>query len=254
MSTNWSMSKDVQLFISYCGQLVDPISGARQKVIKLLEKFDTDFQANWVRRNPESGCNFQDEIRKAQVLYVAKKKKTFIHFDCWEHVKNHQTFAIIEANQASPVVEEEHTLDVPPTPSTEVPEFSTPESNPGSSTSPIRAPGVKVAKEARRKCKKVANPLTNEALMTIAENQKKFFELNQKQMENDFKLQEKAFNLAKMEEETKNMQMNTDVMTPKSKRYFSKRKAVILREYEEDVPNNDQDAPGDYSDCYRPSF
>ncbi|KAL9660623.1 hypothetical protein QQ045_025440 [Rhodiola kirilowii] len=130
------MSEDVQLCIAYCRQSVDPISGARQKVDKLWDKVPTDFQANWVmgedeiittdprsqsalqsrfaklkpnlviwdscisyaRINPESGCNLQDEIRKAQVLYVAKKKKTFIHFDCWEQVKNHQTFAIIEAN------------------------------------------------------------------------------------------------------------------------------------------------------------
>ncbi|KAL9667939.1 hypothetical protein QQ045_002309 [Rhodiola kirilowii] len=42
---------------------------------------------SYARRNPQSGCNLQDEIRKAQVLNVAKKKKTFIHFDCWEQVK-----------------------------------------------------------------------------------------------------------------------------------------------------------------------
>ncbi|KAL9675421.1 hypothetical protein QQ045_003623 [Rhodiola kirilowii] len=125
MSSNWSMSEDVQLCIFYCRQSVDPISGARQKVDKLWEKVHIDFHANWVmgedeiittnsrsqsalqsrfaklkpnlilwgscisyaRRNPESGCNLQDEIRKTQVLYVAKKKKTFIHFDCWEQVK-----------------------------------------------------------------------------------------------------------------------------------------------------------------------
>ncbi|KAL9671088.1 hypothetical protein QQ045_008653 [Rhodiola kirilowii] len=135
MSSNWSMSEDVQLCISYCRQSIDPITGARQKVKKLWEKVHTDFQANWVmgedkiittnprshsalqssyaklkpnlvlwgscisyaKRNPKSGYNLQDEIRKAQVLYVAKRKKTCIHFDCWEQVNNHPTVAIIEA-------------------------------------------------------------------------------------------------------------------------------------------------------------
>ncbi|KAL9688888.1 hypothetical protein QQ045_033314 [Rhodiola kirilowii] len=111
MSSNWSMSEDVQLCISYCRQSIDPITGTRQKVDKLWKKVHTDFQANWVmgedeiitidprshsalqsrfaklkpnlvlwsscisyaRRNPESGCILQDEIRKAQVLYVAKR-------------------------------------------------------------------------------------------------------------------------------------------------------------------------------------
>ncbi|CAM8928406.1 unnamed protein product [Rhodiola kirilowii] len=130
-------------------------------------------------------------------------------------------------------------MDVPPSPSSDVSKFSTPESNSGSFSSPFRPSRVKAVKEARRKCKKVANPFTNEALLTIAETQKKFFDLNQKQMENDFKLQEKAFSLAKMKEETKIMQMNTDVMTPKSKKYFSERKAAILQEYEEDEASND---------------
>ncbi|KAL9670358.1 hypothetical protein QQ045_007909 [Rhodiola kirilowii] len=100
MSSNWSMSEDVQFCISYCRQTVDPISDAKQKVEKLWEKVHTDFQANWVmgedeiittdarsqsalqsrfaklkpnlvlwgscisyaRRNPESGCNLLDEF------------------------------------------------------------------------------------------------------------------------------------------------------------------------------------------------
>ncbi|CAM8878266.1 unnamed protein product [Rhodiola kirilowii] len=120
MSSNWFMSEDVQLCISYCRQSLDPISGAKQKVDKLWEKIHTDFQSNWVmgedeiittdprfhsslqsrfaklkqnlvfwgsciayaKRNLESGCNLQDEIRKAQGRYVGKNKKTFIHFDC----------------------------------------------------------------------------------------------------------------------------------------------------------------------------
>ncbi|KAL9682455.1 hypothetical protein QQ045_014253 [Rhodiola kirilowii] len=99
MSSIWSMSEDVQLCISYCRQSIDPISGTRQKIDKLWEKVHTNFKANWVmgedeiittdsrsqsalqsrfaklkpnlvlwgsyisyaRRNPESGCNLQDE-------------------------------------------------------------------------------------------------------------------------------------------------------------------------------------------------
>ncbi|KAL9679994.1 hypothetical protein QQ045_017865 [Rhodiola kirilowii] len=124
MSSNWCKSEDVQLCIFYCRQSLDPITGAKQKVDKLWEKVDTDFHSNCVRgedeimttnfrsktviqsrfaklkpnlvywgsciayarRNPESGCNLQDEIRKEQVRYVAKNKKIFIHFDCWEQV------------------------------------------------------------------------------------------------------------------------------------------------------------------------
>ncbi|KAL9669766.1 hypothetical protein QQ045_007315 [Rhodiola kirilowii] len=108
MSTNWSTSEDVQLCISYYRQSDDPISGSRQKVDKLWEKIHIDFQQNWVRgdhevrtiersqatlasrfaklkpilvfwgscisyarRNPESGCNLQDE----KVLFEDVLKK-----------------------------------------------------------------------------------------------------------------------------------------------------------------------------------
>ncbi|KAL9682655.1 hypothetical protein QQ045_014459 [Rhodiola kirilowii] len=98
MCSNWYMSEDVQLCISYCRQSVDPISGSRQKVNKLWEKIHLDFHDGWLlggnqpraearsqaalascfaklkpmlvywgsclsyaERNRESGCNMQDE-------------------------------------------------------------------------------------------------------------------------------------------------------------------------------------------------
>ncbi|CAM8909380.1 unnamed protein product [Rhodiola kirilowii] len=314
MSTNWSNSEDVQLCISYCRQSVDPITGRWQKVDKLWEKIHIDFQQNWVRgehevrtiersqaalasrfaklkpilvfwgsclsyarRNSESGCNLQDELRKAQTMYVAKKKKTFTHFECWEQVKEHQPFTTVETNtppaylyEANPVFEELHTSEALPNPSIEEQVFTTPESNPVSPSSPIRPLGVKAAKEARRKGKNVANKSHNEALMSLAESQKQylngnqqkmdedgqrqqqFLDLKQKQMEDDREMQLREFNLRQMEENTKIVQMNTDIMTPKSKRYFSKRKAAILRQYEEEEDNNDLGASEDFSNCYRP--
>ncbi|KAL9682252.1 hypothetical protein QQ045_014047 [Rhodiola kirilowii] len=180
MSTNWSMPKDVQLCISYYRQSVDPITGTRQKVDKLWEKVDTDFQANWVRGEDEIiTTNFRSKTA-LQSRFAKLKPNLVLWSSCIAYARrNPESGCNLQNGQIPPsytyqarsVVEEEHTLDVPPTPSTEVSEFSTPESNPGSSTSPIRPPGVKAAKEARRKYKKVTNPLTNEALMTIVENQ-----------------------------------------------------------------------------------
>ncbi|KAL9670122.1 hypothetical protein QQ045_007673 [Rhodiola kirilowii] len=105
MSSNWSMSEDVQLCISYCRQSVYPISGIRQKVDKLWEKIHLDFHDSWLlggnqpraearsqdalasrfaklkpmlvfwgsclsyaERNKESGCNMQDKLHRRFIL------------------------------------------------------------------------------------------------------------------------------------------------------------------------------------------
>lgn len=201
--------------------------------------------------------------------YVLRKKKTFTHFECWEQVKMHPTFAPTQpvppptyTHLGSPVIEEVYGSEVPTNPSFDEPLFSTPESNPRSSSSPVRPQGVKAAKEARRKGKKVATSSINynDSLKIIAENQAKQLaiqqtqiELAQKQMAHTHKMQEQAESARKLTEETRIMELNTDIMTPKSKRYFSKRKAAILRRYEEEEAQDEEgNYSGSFSDCYRP--
>ncbi|CAM8975451.1 unnamed protein product [Rhodiola kirilowii] len=273
MSSNWSMSEDVQLCISYCRQSVDPISGSKQKVDKLWEKIHLDFHDGWLlggnqpraearsqaalashfaklkpmlvywgsylsyaERNRESGCNMQDEIRKAQTMYISKKNKEFKHFACWEEVKAHQTFARIETStpptytyEANADINEVLVNEVPPSLSIDDLTFSTPESYTGGSSSPVRPPGVKAAKEARRKGKYAATKSTqrrDDVLETMANNQKEHMNWQREQAKRAQQIQQDAINVRKLEEDTKIMQMNTEMMTPTSKRYFSKRKAA----------------------------
>ncbi|KAL9682992.1 hypothetical protein QQ045_014804 [Rhodiola kirilowii] len=77
------------------------------------------------------------------------------------------------------------------------------------------------------------------------QRQQQFLNLKQNQMEDDRERQLRDFNLKQMEENTGIMQMNTNIMTPTLKRYFSKRKAAILHQYEEEEDNNDQALFGD---------
>ncbi|CAM8905064.1 unnamed protein product [Rhodiola kirilowii] len=288
------MAEDVQLCISYCRQSVDPITGRSQKIDKLWEKIHNDFHQNWIsggnqpraeprsqvalasrfaklkpnlvfwssciafaRRNPESGCNLQDEIRKAQTKYFSKKKE-FIHFPCWEEVKDHQTFGMTETStpptynyHASPLHDELPTNEVPTQMRFDDQTFSTPNTNSEISLSPSRPVGVKAAKEARRKGKQTMTSTIKRdaALEKLANTQEAFMNWQQKEDQEDKEMQKNFLNLRKLEEETKIMQMNTEVMTPMSKRYFSKRKAAILQSYEEE---NVGDTVGEFSNCYRP--
>ncbi|KAL9689372.1 hypothetical protein QQ045_009757 [Rhodiola kirilowii] len=148
------MSEDVQLYISYCRQSVDPIFGAKQKVDKLWEKVHTDFKANWVMGEAEIITTDSRSQSALQSRFAKLKPNLVLWGSCISYA--------------------------------------------------------------------IRNP------------------------ESGCNLQD--------EEETKIMQMNTDVITPKSKRYFLKRKAAILRGYEDDEASNDQDAFGNYSDCYCPTF
>ncbi|KAL6142377.1 hypothetical protein ACLB2K_060659 [Fragaria x ananassa] len=134
----------------------------------------------YARRNLQSGSNLQDERRKAQSWYVAKMKKEFTRFECWEVVKNHPTFR--EVSTSTPPFSYSDTASTPlvsPMPPTfDVDEdegIPTPQSNLEGSSSPVRPIGVKAAKEAKRKGKKVmtsSNEARDEALKSIAENQK----------------------------------------------------------------------------------
>ncbi|CAM8947745.1 unnamed protein product [Rhodiola kirilowii] len=269
MSSNWSISEDVQLCISFCRQSIDPITVVRQKVDKLWEKIHTDFHDGWLlggnepraevrsqtaltsrfakvkpmlvfwgsclsyaERNRESGCDLQDEIRKAQTIYIAKNKE-FKHFACWEEVKAHQTFARTETStpptytyKANAVIDEVVVNEASPSVSIDELTASTPESYTGGSSSPVRPPGVKAAKEARRKGKYSATKSTqrrDDVLETMENNQKEHMNWQREQAKRAQQIQQDAINVRKLEEDTKIMQMNTETMTPISKRYFSKR-------------------------------
>lgn len=93
-------------------------------------------------------------------------------------MKNHQTFATVEINtlpdylfEGNLIVDEKHVSDL--NFDDEVSTFDTPEYNPRSSSSTARPPGVKTAKEARRKGKKTANA------SSITESQRQYLEQNQ---------------------------------------------------------------------------
>lgn len=92
-------------------------------------------------------------------MYVSKKKKEFIHFPCWEVVKDHQTFAHTESSTPRTYAPSEtftpSTNEAEQNVSIEDLNFSTPDTDHTNSSSPVRPPGVKAAKEAKKKAYKL---------------------------------------------------------------------------------------------------
>ncbi|KAL9667816.1 hypothetical protein QQ045_012459 [Rhodiola kirilowii] len=295
MSHSWSMAEDVQLCVSYCRQSVDPITGKNQKIENLWKKIHIDFYNNWesnvnqpmaelrsqvslasrfcklkanlacwgsclsyAERNKESGCNLQDEIRKAQVMYISKKKKEFIHFPCWDVVKDHQTFAHTETSTPQTYANNDPSETFTPSTneadqnvSIEDLNFSTPEFDHINSSSPVRPPGVKAAKEAKRKGVQVASKRRDDALEAMAKNQANYIAWQMKKGDEEVLIQKDAVRLKRMDDEKKIMETSTEHMTPLSKKYFTKRKAQIMQQYDDDddIPRTSRE----FDNCYRPN-
>ena len=193
-------------------------------------------------------------------------KKEFTRFECWEVVKNHPTFR--EVSTSTPPFSYSDTASTPlvsPMPPTfDVDEdegIPTPQSNLEGSSSPVRPIGVKAAKEAKRKGKKVmtsSNEARDEALKSIAENQKYWLAKQQTSdamelalYEKQLSLKEKDFKLRALAEESRIMAMDTEAMTPIKKKYFSKRKAAILKQMDDEEGDDSEE---NFSNCYRPLF
>ena len=173
-------------------------------------------------------------------------KKEFTRFECWEVVKNHPTFR--EVSTSTPPFSYSDTASTPlvsPMPPTfDVDEdegIPTPQSNLEGSSSPVRPIGVKAAKEAKRKGKKVmtsSNEARDETLKSIAENQKSWLAKQQTSdamelalYEKQLSLKEKDFKLRALAEESRIMAMDTEAMTPIKKNIFRRGKRQSLSKW-----------------------
>ena len=145
--------------------------------------------------------------------------------------------------------------------------YGTPQSVATGSASSVRQIGVKAAKEAKRKGKRAVtqdNDARDMALASIAANQKMQVEwqkqvderqaaLDERQMqlqERIVRTKEKKVAAISLADETKIMTQDMAALTPNTKKYFMKRKAAILRQYECD----DEQEDTTYSNYYRPLF
>ncbi|KAL6144320.1 hypothetical protein ACLB2K_055014 [Fragaria x ananassa] len=188
--------------ISFVRHSLDEYDGNKQKKDKLWETIFSDYMQNWklapgekppnvertrirlashynkfklflqkwgeslatARQKIASGTSLMDEERQAQSLYFKEKKKRFAHFECWEVVKDHPSFAPVLPTTPSSYVS---TYDATPSATESSPTINldddqvneTPQSNMGVSSSPPRPMGTKAAKEARRLKKHGKTPI-----------------------------------------------------------------------------------------------
>ncbi|CAL2240386.1 unnamed protein product [Prunus armeniaca] len=184
-----------------------------------------------VRENIRSGQNFTDEIIQAQMWFGAtgQGKKSFVHFQCWEVVKDCSRFKFIPTGP--PVVLNEKPLHE--SPSTDSPLDSPMETESPFVPRPPRPIGRKAAKAKRGG---TSNNKCVQLLEQIAKNTSLIIERDLKRDEMDV-AREEAFVIQQQKAQEKDMDdremkimaMDTSHMSPETKADWKLRQRDVMR-------------------------
>ncbi|CAL2236769.1 unnamed protein product [Prunus armeniaca] len=235
---SWSTNEDIALCQSWVNISHDPITGNEMSFITCGAKFMENFVKDRVLFGPKWHCL----MIQAQMWFGAmgQGKKSFVHFHCWEIVKDCLRFKIIPTG--SPVVMNETPLH--DSTSTDSLLDSPMETESPFVPRPPRPIGRKAAKAKRR------GTSTNECvqlLEQIAKSTSLRMERDLKRDEMDV-AREEAFVIQQQkaqekdieDREMKIMAMDTSHMSPETKAYWKlQRRDVIRRKlFHDDGPSN----------------
>ncbi|CAL8115921.1 unnamed protein product [Prunus armeniaca] len=212
---SWSTQKDIALCQSWVNVSHDPITGNEMKFHHIWSKIHGEFcqrsgsiptkialssiwkflnkeLGKWrnaltkARENIRSGQNFTDEIIQAQMWFgaIGQGQKSFVHFQCWEVVKDCSIFKIIPTGP--PVVLNE-------TPLHNSPSTDSPLDSPMETESPLPLPPRPIGrKAAKAKRGGTSNNECVQLLEQIAKNTSLRIEIDLKREEADM-AREEAF-------------------------------------------------------------
>ncbi|CAL9022740.1 unnamed protein product [Prunus brigantina] len=193
------------------------------------------------RENIRSGQNLSDEIIQAQIWFGAmgQGKKSFVHFQCWEVVKDCSRFKIIPTGP--PVVLNEMLLH-------DSPSTDSPLDSPMETESPLpRSPRPIGRKAAKAKRGGTSNNECVQLLEQIAKNTSLRIERYLKRDELDM-AREEAFAIQQQHAQGKDMEdremkimaMDTSHMSPETKAYWKLRRRDTMRRkiFQDNGPSN----------------
>ncbi|CAL2247945.1 unnamed protein product [Prunus armeniaca] len=268
---SWSTNEDIALCQSWLNISHDPITGNEMKFHHMWSKIHGEFcqrsgsirtemalSSRWkllnkelgkwrnaltkAKANIQSGQNLTDEMVQAQMWFGAmgQGKKSFVHFQCWEIVKDCSRFKIIPTGP--PVVMNETPLH--DSTSTDSPLDSPMETESPFVPRPPRPIGRKAAKAKRgatssNDCVQLLEQIAKSATLRIERDLKR--DEMDKAREEAYALQQQMAQEKDIEDrEMKIMAMDTSHMSPETKAYWKLRRRDVMRKklFNDDGPSN----------------